>query len=290
MCSDSHSSVDPHVPTAAIIRKTVHETADTLTFHVATPEGEKPFAHLPGQCAMLGLPGVGEAMFSISSSSTCDEMEFSIKKVGLLTGHLHQLEVGSKILIRGAYGTPFPVKDAFKGKNLTFAAGGIGIAPLRSVIRFVLANRKDYGTINIIYGARTSADLVYFNEINSVWRAAPNFNVHLTIDRAESGWNERVGFVPSVVSDIFSASNISGASGLNTQSIAVVCGPPIMITHTLAALQAAGFEKSNIYTTLEMRMKCGIGKCGRCNIGHKYVCLDGPVFRCDELEALPQEY
>ena len=230
---------------------------------------------------MVCVPGIGEAMFSITSSPTNKEyQEFSIKKCGLLTDCLHSLEVGDEITVRGPYGNNFPVDTELKGKNLLFIAGGIGLAPLRSVINYVLDNRDDYGTVDILYGSRSADDLVKLKEIQEVWAKTPGVNVHLTIDRPQEGWDGHVGFVPSYLKEI----------GFSTDKTALVCGPPIMIKFVLAGLEELGFNRSQCYTTLELRMKCGIGKCGRCNIGSKYVCKDGPVFRCDEVDELPNEY
>ncbi|MBQ6601309.1 MAG: FAD/NAD(P)-binding protein, partial [Clostridia bacterium] len=226
-------------------------------------------------------PGVGEAMFSITSSPTNKEyQEFSIKKCGVLTDYLHDLQVGDEITVRGPYGNNFPVDTELKGKNLLFVAGGIGLAPLRSVINYVLDNRDDYGTVDILYGSRSADDLVQLKEIQDVWMKAKDTNVYLTIDRPQDGWDGHVGFVPSYLKEL----------ELTTDKTVLVCGPPIMIKFVLAALEEMGFSKTQAYTTLELRMKCGVGKCGRCNIGSKYVCKDGPVFRCDEVDELPDEY
>ena len=206
--------------------------------------------------------------------------EFSIKKCGVLTDYLHSLEVGDEITVRGPYGNHFPVEDKLLGKNLLFIAGGIGLAPLRSVINYVLDNREKYGTVDIVYGSRSAEDLVQLKEIQEVWMNAPDVHVHLTIDREQEGWDGHVGFVPNYVKEL----------GFNVNKTALICGPPIMIKFTLAGLEELGFSRDQVYTTLELRMKCGIGKCGRCNIGSKYVCKDGPVFRCDEIDEMPNEY
>ena len=220
-------------------------------------------------------------MFSITSSPTNTEfMEFSIKKCGCVTDWLHSMEVGQQITIRGPYGRPFPVDDEFAGHDMLFIAGGIGLAPLRSVINYCRHYRDRYGKIDIVYGSRSMQDLVDYKEITDEWVNDEGVNVHLTIDREQPEWDGHVGFVPNYVKEL----------GFSTDKIAILCGPPIMIKFTLAGLQELGFDKTQVYTTMELRMKCGIGKCGRCNIGAKYVCKDGPVFRCDELDELPDEY
>ena len=268
----------PHIGVVTDVRI---DTPDVKTFRVNALEGGKCFEHIPGQCAMLSIPGVGEAMFSITSSPTNEEyMEFSIKKCGCLTSWLHQMEVGQEITIRGPYGNGFPVESAFKGKDLLFVAGGIGLAPLRSVINYVRAHRENYGKVDIVYGSRSADDLVDYKEIIDEWMNEPDFNVWLTIDREQEGWDGHVGFVPAYLKEL----------GFATDKTALICGPPIMIKFVLQGLQELGFSTNQVYTTLELRMKCGIGKCGRCNVGSKYVCKDGPVFRCDELNELPNEY
>ena len=173
------------------------------------------------------------------------------------------------------------VDDELAGKNLVFVAGGIGLAPLRSVINYVRDNRDKYGRVDIIYGSRSKEDLVYYDEIVSEWMNEPDFHVHLTIDREQENWDGHVGFVPNYIAEL-------ELSTVNT--CALMCGPPIMIKFSLPNLVQAGFDKTQIFTTMELRMKCGIGKCGRCNIGNKYVCKDGPVFRFDQLDELPAEY
>lgn len=269
------------IPQIAEITDIRVETPDVKTFTVLTPDHKKPFIHKPGQCAMLSVPGVGEAMFSITSSPTdTEKMEFSIKRCGTFTDFLHNCEPGQQITVRGPYGRPFPVDTEFKGENLLFIAGGIGLAPLRSVINYCRDNRGDYGEIDIVYGSRSKDDLVFYKEITDEWRNEEGVDVHLTIDREQDGWDGHVGFVPNYVKEL----------GFDTDRVAIVCGPPIMIKFTVAGLQELGFDKTRIYTTMEMKMKCGIGKCGRCNIGSKYVCRDGPVFRFDELDELPNEY
>ena len=269
------------IPVVCEIVAVRQDTPDVKTFRVLTLDGKKPFIHKPGQCAMLSMPGVGEALFSITSSPTNkDYVEFSIKKCGCVTEWLHAAEVGQQITVRGPYGNGFPVETEFKGQDMLFIAGGIGLAPVRSVINYVRDNRANYGKVDIVYGSRSKDDLVFFEEIINEWKNDPTVNVHLTIDREQEGWDGHVGFVPSYVKEL----------GFEPNKTAVLCGPPIMIKFTLQGLSELGFDNKQVYTTLELRMKCGIGKCGRCNVGSKYVCKDGPVFRMDQLDELPDEY
>ena len=271
---------DPLIPSLGVVTAIRTDTPDVKTFRVMGLDGKKPFAHIPGQCAMLSMPGVGEALFSITSSPTEDYLDFSIKKCGCVTDWLHAMEEGQQITIRGPYGNGFPVDTDFVGKDLLFIAGGIGLAPLHSVINYCRAHRQAYGNIDIVYGSRSKADLVDFPEIESVWCRESGISVHLTIDNPEPNWDGHVGFVPNYVKEL----------AFSRDKTVIVCGPPIMIKFTLAALMDLGFSREQVYTTMELRMKCALGKCGRCNIGDKYVCKDGPVFRFDQLDELPDEY
>lgn len=272
---------EPLIPSVCVVTDIRQDTPDVKTFRVLTLDGQKPFIHKPGQCAMLSMPGVGEALFSITSSPTNKEyMEFSIKKCGCVTEWIHGIEVGQQVTVRGPYGNGFPVETAFKGQDMLFIAGGIGLAPVRSVINYVRDNRDQYGKVDIVYGSRSKDDLVHYQEIINEWMTDDSINVHLTIDREQEGWNGHVGFVPTYVKEL----------GFEPNKTAVLCGPPIMIKFTLQGLGELGFDKAQVYTTLELRMKCAIGKCGRCNVGSKYVCKDGPVFRMDQLDQLPDEY
>ena len=263
------------IPQIGVVTDIRKDTPDVKTFRVVGLDGKKVFEHIPGQCAMLSMPGVGEALFSITSSPTNrDFLEFSIKKCGCVTEWLHQMEVGQQITIRGPYGNGFPVESALKGKDLLFIAGGIGLAPLRSVINYVRDNRANYGSVQIVYGSRSKDDLVDYQEIINEWMADAGIEVNLTIDREQEGWDGHVGFVPNYVKEL----------NPDIRKTVLMCGPPIMIKFTLAGLKELGFQDTQVYTTMELRMKCGIGKCGRCNIGSKYVCKDGPVFLAEEVE------
>ena len=269
------------IPQVVVVTDIMKDTPDVKTFRILTPEGKKPFDHMPGQCAMISMPGVGEALFSITSSPTNTEfMEFSIKKCGCVTDWLHAIEPGQQVTVRGPYGNGFPVETELKGKDLLFIAGGIGLAPLRSVINYCRHYRENYGTIDIVYGSRSKDDLVDYQEITDEWCREDGINVYLTIDREQEGWDGHVGFVPNYVKEL----------NPDVSKTVLMCGPPIMIKFTLAGLKELGFSDTQVYTTMELRMKFGVGKCGRCNIGNKYVCKDGPVFRFDKLGELPDEY
>jgi NAD(P)H-flavin reductase len=257
------------------IIKVVPETEDTKTFHIQflDPTVREAFSFLSGQFAEYSVLGEGEAPFCISSSPTrMDHLEFSVKRVGRVTHALHQANAGDVIGFRGPYGNYFPL-DRMKRKNLVFIGGGIGLAPLRSLIQNVLDSRLDYGDITILYGARTPQDLCFRYDLEA-WNQNPAVKMITTVDTGDKSWKGKVGLVPMVLEEIAPSSH--GA-------VAITCGPPIMIRYTLKSLEKLGFAPAQIWTTLEMKMKCGVGKCGRCNIGPLYVCKDGPVFSFEEI-------
>ncbi|MGQ9556794.1 MAG: FAD/NAD(P)-binding protein [Desulfurispora sp.] len=275
----------PLVPALATIQDIIDETPDVKTFRLVfqDPAVQESFRQKPGQVAQISVFGVGEATISITSSPTRRGfLEFSIKKVGRLTGVLHELEPGCQVGIRGPYGNHFPYEQ-MQGKDLLFIGGGIGLAPLRSLIDYVLApeNRSQYGSVDIIYGARSADDLCFKHDLFQNWPQQPGTRVFTTIDRAQEGWTGHVGFVPAYLEEL---------SPSPDNRVAITCGPPIMIKFVLAGLLKLGFTPRQVVTTLEMKMKCGIGKCGRCNIGSKFVCLDGPVFTLEQLQELPPEF
>ena len=269
---------NPLVPHVCRIIQITDETADVKTFRAQTLDGRRPFLPRPGQLGMWSLPGIGEAMFSITAYGD-DWVESSVKVVGELTEAMHELSVGDCVGLRGPYGNGFPV-EALKGSNILFVGGGIGAAPVRSVIRWCVEHRADYGKLDIVVGSRTVDDTAFKEDFFENWPRVENTSVHITVDRKTDNWNGNVGFVPDFVEQI----------GVSTENCKVVlCGPPIMIKLTTERLAKLGFAREDIITSLETRMKCGIGKCGRCNIGSKYICLDGPVFLLSELDELPAE-
>lgn len=304
---------NPYKPEIAVIDKVREETTGsraikTFTVSFQDEKLKKNFTYKSGQTAMLSVFGKGECMICITSTPTKKGfLEFSVMLQGKVTSALHALKVGDIIGIRGPYGNDFPL-DKWKGKNLIFIGGGIGQAPLRSVYLNALDNRKDYGDITLIYGARSSSELAYKEEMFELEKR-DDVNAFLCLDwkfgkdgiideEAEESWikiNRKepaktklqkgttrfTGFVPEVVMAVKPSPE---------NAIAITCGPPIMIKYVVANLKTLGFTDEQIYTTLEMRMKCGIGKCGRCNIGSIYVCKDGPVFSLAQLEKMPKEY
>jgi sulfhydrogenase subunit gamma (sulfur reductase) len=276
---------NPYEPwPARIIKITVEsEARDTKTFEMEWVEAEhaEKFKHRPGQFAELSIFGAGEAPISITSSPTQPNLQFCIKQMGVVTTAIHERGIGDVIGIRGPYGNEFPV-DKMEGKNVLFIAGGIGLAPLRSVINYLLdpSNRAKYKNVSILYGARSPGDLLFKNELKE-WTDRADVEYHETVDRASDGYTGRVGFVPALLEELAPSPQ---------ETIALTCGPPIMIKFVMQGLEKLGFEPWQMVTTLENRMKCGIGKCGRCNIGRHYVCIDGPVFTQEQLLAMPQEF
>jgi sulfhydrogenase subunit gamma (sulfur reductase) len=274
-------NANPYLPDMATIVEVIQETHNIKTFRVVINNEErmKAFTFRPGQVGQLSVFGAGESTFVINSSPTRkDYLQFSVMRVGEVTTRLHQLQPGDQIGVRAPLGNSFPVED-LKGKNIVFIGGGIGMAPLRTLFTYMLDNRKDYKDITLLYGARSPADLTYKAELPE-WTGRKDVNTVLTIDNPSDGWEHKVGLIPNVLLEI-------NPKPKNT--VAITCGPPIMIKFTLQALKKLGFEDENILTTLEKRMKCGVGICGRCNIGTKYVCMDGPVFTYAQLKELPSE-
>jgi len=272
---------NPYLPELSTVTKIIQETPTIKSFQVVfnDPEKMKNFTFQPGQVGQLSLFGVGESTFVINSPPTRTKfLQFSVMKAGEVTSGLHELAEGDQIGVRAPLGNWFPYEE-MKGKKILFIGGGIGMAPLRTLILFMLDNRSDYDDITIIYGARTPPDLCYEDDLKE-WESRPDVDLILTVDAEYPGWDKRIGFVPTVLTEV-------APSPENT--VAITCGPPIMIKFVLQGLSKLKFKDEQIITTLEKRMKCGIGICGRCNIGTKYVCKDGPVFSLAQLKEIPPE-
>ncbi len=272
---------NPYLPEIATVVETVQETPNIKTFRVVFNNAQrmKDFRFEPGQVGQLSLFGVGESTFVINSPPTRMEyLQFSVMMAGEVTTALHGLKPGDQVGVRAPLGNWFPY-EAMKGKNVVFVGGGIGMAPLRTLLLFMLDKRKDYKNISLLYGARSPQDMAFQYDLPD-WTGRKDMTTVLTIDREAPGWEHTVGLIPNVLLEM-------NPSPKNT--VAVTCGPPIMIKFTLQALKKLGFEDDQIVTTLEKRMKCGVGICGRCNIGTKYVCVDGPVFTYAQLKELPNE-
>lgn len=266
------------------IDQIVEETPDVRTFRLKfknSEEAEK-FSFKAGQFGEYSVFGEGESTFCVASSPTRKGyIECTFRKAGRVTKALANLETGDTVGFRGPYGNTFPI-EKWEGKNLLYIAGGIALPPMRCVIWNTIDLRDKYKDITIVYGARSVADLVYKQELKE-WADRPDIRLITTVDPGGQtpDWKGEVGFVPMV---------LEKAAPSSDNTIAILCGPPVMIKFTMPVLKKLGFEDKDIYTTLENRMKCGFGKCGRCNVGKVFVCKDGPVFSYEQILTLPEEY
>jgi sulfhydrogenase subunit gamma (sulfur reductase) len=280
--------VENMMPQRAEVINIIQESGTNLnikTFRLKIVDDElrNNFSFKPGQFMMITVFGVGEAPFGFASSPTQKEyIELSVKETGLVTNALHNLKEGDIIGIRGPYGNGFPVEE-IEGKNIVFVGGGIGLAPLRSLINYVLDEnlREKFGNVQMLHAFRSPDDLLYKYNYKQ-WENSPNTIVKYTIDKEYEGWQYLCGFPHTLMAKELNCHQE------NTKFF--TCGPPIMIKFVTEELKGMGINPADIITTLEMKMSCGIGKCGRCNIGHYYVCKDGPVFTLEQLGEMPEEY
>ena len=270
----------PYKLTSALITKVKKETKDTKTFTLkyfdSTDKEQEPIQ--PGQFIMISIFGYGEAPFSLSSLNDDTTFETTIRRVGNLTNYLFNCKEGFKVGIRGPYGRGWPIQEA-KGKDILIVAGGIGLAPLKPVIEHIQKNRENYGKLEILYGAKTPDDMIHFEDFKA-WRKIENTRLLLTVDTVPKGlpWDEKVGVVPILFNHMETTPN---------NTAVLICGPEIMMHFVIHDLLSRGFIESQLFVSLERRMKCGIAQCGHCQIGSKYVCKDGPVFPYSELIGLP---
>ncbi len=245
---------------------------DSLTplekrFEISLPD-DKILNHAPGQFVEVSIFGFGEAPISISSSPTkSDKFDLTVRKVGKLTERMHQLDVGSKLGIRGPFGSGFDVQS-FKNKDILFVAGGIGLAPLKSLIDYTIAKRNDFGRIIIIYGTKSPKEILFPDEIK-MWTQMSNVEFYMTVDQPDEKWEGNVGVITTLIPPL----------ELDVEkTITAIVGPPIMYKFVIMSLKGKKIPDENMYLSLERRMKCGVGKCGHCQINDVYVCQDGPVF------------
>ena len=263
------------IPARAVIRDILFETEQISTFRLELTDKKTPFTFLPGQFLMLSIPHQGEAALSISSAPTALPLfDLSIRKAGALTSAVHTMKVGEQVGIRGPFGTPFPM-DEFIEKDLLVVAGGIGLAPLKSVVDQALfqSSLEDdtVRSITLLYGCRTPADLAFTRAMKE-WQQQ-GITIHTTVDEQDDGWQGNVGLVTELLDKC----------SITSKSSALVCGPPVMIRFVIASLSTMGIPKEAIFTTLERHMKCGMGICGHCHLDDKLVCIDGPVFSLKQL-------
>lgn len=273
-----------YLPHLVTIEDIYEEAPDVRSFRLVfkDPSVRDSFEFKAGQFGLYSSFGLGESTFCIASAPTRKGyIQCTFRRTGRVTGGLASLSIGDTMGFRGPYGNYFPVDD-WKGKNIVFIAGGIGLPPVRSVIWNVLDRREDFGEITIVYGAKTVADLVYKSEL-AHWEEREDVTLVQTVDPGGQTpeWKGKVGFVPTVLEE---------AAPSAGNSVAVTCGPPIMIKFVLSALLKLGFDENSVYTTLENKMKCGVGKCGRCNVGDVYVCKEGPVYTAAEIKRMYNDF
>jgi len=272
-----------YLPKVAVLDRVEADISEVKTFywHFQDPAEQERFHRFrPGQFAQVSLFGVGEFPASLPPSPTEDLTFFTVRQVGSCTAALHQLRPGDQFGVRGPYGNGFPMEE-YQSKNLVFVAGGIGLIPLRSCIVYALAHRERYAQIQIFYGSKTPRELMYLPKLRE-WEGSAGVEFHLSVDRGEDGWTGHVGVVGSLLKK-------PGVKVPTENTIAFVCGPPIMFRFVIKDLLAMGMPESSIVFTMERYMKCGVGKCGHCCIGVAYVCADGPVFTYEQIKRLGEE-
>lgn len=277
------SSDNIYLPKTAVLQRVLDDIPDVKTFYwrFEDPTAQSEFKNFrPGQFAQVSIFGVGEFPASLPPSPTEAETFFTIRQVGSCTAALHHLLPGDKFAVRGPYGNGFPMQD-YRGKNLVFVAGGIGMIPLRSCIVYALAHRDEYAMIQIFHGAKTPRELMYCSDLDR-WHKSGAVQCYVTVDRADSNWAGNIG----VVGSLFKR---PGVRIPVDNTIAFVCGPPVMFRFVIRDLLEMGFRENQIVSTLERYMKCGVGKCGHCCIGVAYICVDGPVFTYEQIKRLGED-
>jgi NAD(P)H-flavin reductase len=267
-----------YVPEMARLAKVEQMTAQEKLFTVELPDGRN-LGHNPGQFVSLSILGVGEAPISITSSPSRSNgsFELCVRKVGDVTNALHRLEAGAAVGIRGPFGHGFPI-EKMRGRDVLFAPGGLGLAPLRSLINQVLDERGSFGKVTILYGAKRPEELLFRSELDE-WIARDDVDCHVTVDRGDDTWDGHVG----VITTLFPQVTVDPRN-----TVAVTCGPPIMYRFVMMEVLGKGIPETQIYLSLERRMKCGVGKCGHCQINDLYCCQEGPVFTYAQIKNVPE--
>jgi NAD(P)H-flavin reductase len=276
MLIETLKSASIYLPEAARLKDARLLTDREKLLTVELPDGIT-LCHRPGQFVEVSLPGLGEAPISIASSPSRSNgaFELCIRRMGLMTHALHRLEPGDPLGIRGPFGRGLPV-EGFAGKDLLLAPGGLGLAPLRSLIQYVCDNRSQFGRVLLLYGARNPAELLFTDELLE-WEAQSDMELHVTVDRPAEGWEGNVG----VITTLFPKIQIDAPN-----TVAITIGPPAMYRFVLIEFLALGISESNIWLSLERRMKCGVGKCGHCQINQVSTCIEGPCFSYDRIKNL----
>lgn len=267
-----------YLPYPARVVRVVEENNQIKTFGLTFSDDTRheSFAYSPGQFMMVSIANFGEAPISISSTpSRPGPLELSVRKAGALTTAMHDLREGDVLGLRGPYGKPFPM-ESFKGRDLVFVAGGIGLAPLRSVINFCLDKKEEFGSITLLYGSRSPQDVAFQSDISS-WQDEESMECLLTVDTTGPGWLGNIGVVTTLLGRI---------NPDFSRTSAIVCGPSLMIRFVLAELSRMGFKDEDVITTLERHMKCGVGVCRHCHMDKTLVCVDGPVFSLAQLRTM----
>lgn len=270
--------MDLYSPTIATISKVEALTATEKRFEIQLP-GDVTLGHKPGQFVEVSLFGFGEAPISICSSPTKNSNSFdlTVRRTGRLTDKLHLLEDGATLGIRGPFGNGFDI-SRFEGKDVLFVAGGIGLAPLKSMIDYTIDKRSDFGRIIIVYGTKQPSEILFPKEI-AKWQKMEDIEFHMTVDRGDENWNGNVGVITTLIPPI----------DLDVENtVAAVVGPPVMYKFVAMSLKGKRIPDENIYMSLERRMKCGVGKCGHCQINSSYVCQDGPVYNYPRIKELEE--
>ena len=266
-----------YLPVKAIVERVIEETPTIKTFDIRPRE---PMAFEAGQFVELLVPGIGEAPFTPSSSPRVkDHMEITIMQVGRVTSHLHGLEVGAEVGLRGPFGRGYPI-ESFRGREILLAGGGCGVGPLRALLLDLIEDLDAYERVIVRYGARTPADLVFHDAAKSGWGRGNALDVMLTVDTADSDWDGHVGALHLTLGE--TVLDCHPENG-----VAVICGPPVMMRFTVAKLLGRGYRAEDVYVSLERNMSCGLGKCGHCRLGRHYVCADGPVFPYEQVRDEP---
>ena len=271
------------VPKVAKVIKITAETPDVKSFRLQMANGEVPFLGEPGQFGIMGIIGSGECVFVISAQGE-DWIEFTVKRVGQVTEMLHALSEGDEVFVRGPYGNWWPYEEC-RGRDMLFIAGGIGLPPVRAFLQYCVEHRGDYGRLDLVYSGSTYDELVFKHQLFDEWTKVENMGVHVSLYHEDPRWSGEVAYTAPYLEKLAIGPVGEGGEG----RVAVVCGGPSLYRTSTKALLGMGYAPENVLTTLEMRMKCGIGKCGRCNIGGRFICLDGPVFSLEEVNSMSRD-
>jgi sulfite reductase subunit B len=264
-------------PVMSEILKVDDLTETEKKFEIILPD-EMPLGHKPGQFVEVSIFGFGEAPISICSSPTkSPSFELTVRRTGRVTDKMHLLDEGSLLGIRGPFGNGFDVEKFYK-KDILFVCGGIGLAPLKSLIDYTIAKRKDFGRIIILYGTKNPSEILFKEDIE-LWQNQADIEFHMTVDRPDDSWKGKVGVITTLIPPIELDTN---------NTIATIVGPPIMYKYVILSLKGKRLPDENIYMSLERRMKCGVGKCGHCQVNHSYVCQDGPVYHYPDVKQLEE--